>query len=531
MTTAVGARAGRTGHRRAPDPGRGRARHHAHAGRVHRAAGHPQRHRGQPGRRHRGPDLDPELDEHRPGRRAAVHRDDRRRLRPPAQPSSPALLVLALASFLAALAPQTLVFVLARVLQGVGGAAVIAASLGLIAHAFPPGPARAAASGVWGAAVGRRHRGRSVGRGRVRAAGRLARHLLAARRGRCWRSPWPPGRWSGSPGRTGRAGWTCRACVTLARRDERAAGGAGRGTAGLDPPDGACVLAVVAVLALVLFVLVEARVAAPMLELSLLRQPAFAAATGAAFATGAGVLGLMPFMSGFLGAALGITALRAGACCCSPGRRPACSVRCWPAGSRPGSRGGRSWPSACSGWPPGSSPSAGSAPELDLAALRARAAGGRGGQRDPERRARPGGRGQRAARSRRDGQRGQQHRPLRRLRDRGDRGRGDGRRRTGWPDRRLEPGHGGDRGRSPSLGALLGARPPLGSDPAHVGAGCGWRSRSGRWRPWPAPGRGSPGRGRARGRTRSAAGRSGTPRPSRAAARCSCAGPGPGTRR
>ena len=64
------------------------------------------------------------------------------------------MVVLALASFVAALAPQTLVFVLARVLQGVGGAAVIASSLGVIAHAFAPGPARAAASGVWGAAVG-----------------------------------------------------------------------------------------------------------------------------------------------------------------------------------------------------------------------------------------------------------------------------------------------------------------------------------------------------------------------------------------
>src|ERR1700752_1051430 len=53
------------------------------------------------------------------------------------------VVVLSLASFLAALAPQTWLFVLARVLQGAGGAAVIAASLGLIAHAFPAGPGRA----------------------------------------------------------------------------------------------------------------------------------------------------------------------------------------------------------------------------------------------------------------------------------------------------------------------------------------------------------------------------------------------------
>jgi predicted MFS family arabinose efflux permease len=72
-------------------------------------------------------------------------------------------------------------------------------------------------------------------------------------------------------------------------------------------------LIVLAVLALTLFVLVEARSGAPMLELSLLRQPAFAAATGSAFATGAGVIGLMAFMSGFLGSALGVSALGAAA--------------------------------------------------------------------------------------------------------------------------------------------------------------------------------------------------------------------------
>ena len=46
-------------------------------------------------------------------------------------------------------------FVLARVVVvGIGGAAVIASSLGIIAHTFAPGPARARASGVWGASVG-----------------------------------------------------------------------------------------------------------------------------------------------------------------------------------------------------------------------------------------------------------------------------------------------------------------------------------------------------------------------------------------
>ena len=216
------------------------------------------------------------------------------------------MLVLALASFLAALAPQTPMFVFARVLQGVGGAAVIASSLGLIAHAFAPGPARAAASGVWGAAVGA-----GIAVGPLVAAGfdRLAD----------WRDTY----------------WLLGAAVLAVAVAARVLVGESRSDRprGLDLPGvvtlgvgiGALlaalvegrlgwthptvlVLAVVAVLALALFVLVQARVAAPMLEPSLWRQPAFAVATGAAFATGAGVLGLMPYLAGFLGAALGIPA-------------------------------------------------------------------------------------------------------------------------------------------------------------------------------------------------------------------------------
>jgi len=66
-------------------------------------------------------------------------------------------------------------------------------------------------------------------------------------------------------------------------------------------------LFVAAVVLLALFVEVESRGASSMLDLSLLREPAFAAATVAAFATGAGAIALLAYMSGFLGAALGIT--------------------------------------------------------------------------------------------------------------------------------------------------------------------------------------------------------------------------------
>src|SRR5919199_3365498 len=50
-------------------------------------------------------------------------------------------LVLAGASLLGALAPTSMVLIVARVLQGSAGAAVLACGLGLIGHAFPAGPA------------------------------------------------------------------------------------------------------------------------------------------------------------------------------------------------------------------------------------------------------------------------------------------------------------------------------------------------------------------------------------------------------
>ena len=41
------------------------------------------------------------------------------------------------ASLLGALAPTALVLILARILQGLGGAAMLSCGLGLIGHAFP----------------------------------------------------------------------------------------------------------------------------------------------------------------------------------------------------------------------------------------------------------------------------------------------------------------------------------------------------------------------------------------------------------
>lgn len=61
---------------------------------------------------------------------------------------------LALTSVLGAVAPSMTALAVARVLQGVAGAGVVAASLASIGHAFPDGRARTQATAVWAAALG-----------------------------------------------------------------------------------------------------------------------------------------------------------------------------------------------------------------------------------------------------------------------------------------------------------------------------------------------------------------------------------------
>src|SRR5215212_1207316 len=200
-------------------------------------------------------------------------------------------LVLAGSSALCALAPNALVLVLARVLQGLGGAAVLACGLGLIGYAFPEGQARARATGVWGAALGA-----GVAVGPILAAG------LDAVGG--WRLPYAvtalaaaalavAGRALLSESRAARARPVDVAGTLLI----------GLGLAALmagliEGRTGWNQLTVITLLALglalvVAFVAVERRIAHPMLDLALLRRPDFLGATVAALASGAGVLALM----------------------------------------------------------------------------------------------------------------------------------------------------------------------------------------------------------------------------------------------
>ncbi|GAA2744371.1 MFS transporter [Terrabacter aerolatus] len=212
------------------------------------------------------------------------------------------LLVLTGSSVVAAVAGATLTFVLARVAQGVGAAAVVAASLGLVAHWFESGPARAAASGVWGASVG---------------GGIALGPLLASSLDR-WAS-WREVYWLLAVASLSVAA-AARAALEETRSHERRpldVPGAGllalstttflaalvEGRSGWGRPV-TLVLLGAAVLAGVALVLVERQVRFPMVDPALLRHGRFVAATAAGLATGAGIIGLLSFLPGFLALAL-----------------------------------------------------------------------------------------------------------------------------------------------------------------------------------------------------------------------------------
>jgi MFS family permease len=211
--------------------------------------------------------------------------------------------ILLVTSILAAAAPTGVIFVIARILQGLGGAAILACSLGLIGHVFQSGAARARATGVWAAALGA-----GVAIGPLLSAGldnlggwRLPHAMTAlgagmlAMVGRRWLpesraiEPRPIdvvgtallglGLASVLAGLTEvRMGWSLVAVTLL---------GGG-------------------LLLLVGFVVAEHRSSRPMLDLGLFRRADFVAAIVAALAAGAGVLSLVSFVPTLLERMLGV---------------------------------------------------------------------------------------------------------------------------------------------------------------------------------------------------------------------------------
>ncbi len=211
--------------------------------------------------------------------------------------------VLALASIPCAIAVDPLELIIGRVFQGIGAAAVIACSLALISHQFPPGPGRAKASGIWGAALG---------------GGIAAGPLLVASLGLAisWRAAYwliavmaavlaVAGQRLLTESRASHRKPIDWAGVTLLATGLGALiAGLTLGKSGITHPD-VLGLVIGGVALLAAFVLVEFRSAAPMLDPALFRNPAFAAVNVAALATGLGVIAQMSFFSTVLQRGLG----------------------------------------------------------------------------------------------------------------------------------------------------------------------------------------------------------------------------------
>ena len=203
--------------------------------------------------------------------------------------------LLAVASAVCATAPNSAVYLTGALLQGAGASAIMACSLGLMAHAFPEGPQRARASGIWGASLG-------AGIGFGPFLGASFDQTLG---------------WHAAFAFNGIAALVLAVVATPflveSKADEHkpidligmvllggglgaVIGGLVRGRSGWT--DGATLGLIGGGLALLAaFTIVEARKKAPMLPMSLFRNARFNAATAAAVGTGLGVISLLSYLS------------------------------------------------------------------------------------------------------------------------------------------------------------------------------------------------------------------------------------------
>ncbi|WP_369209110.1 MFS transporter, partial [Streptomyces sp. PU-14G] len=216
------------------------------------------------------------------------------------------LAALAVTTALGTLAPGTATFTLARIAQGAASAAVIASSLGLLAHAYPAGPARVRATGIWGAALSG-----GIALGPVASAGlgvldwrlcylayaavALALTAFSARTLTESRNP-----------RAGKPDVAGALLLGLALTALLAALTLGR-DGWLRPQVYGLVAAAVALVAA--FAFTETRASAPLLDLALFRRPRFLAATSAALFTGLGVIGVFSYLPALLQQSVGMSEL------------------------------------------------------------------------------------------------------------------------------------------------------------------------------------------------------------------------------
>ncbi|MFE0175674.1 MFS transporter [Streptomyces sp. NPDC059002] len=220
-------------------------------------------------------------------------------------------IALGITTALAALADSTWLFTLARVAQGAASAAILASSLGLLVHAFPAGPGRIRATGIWGAfvsggiAAGPPVAGGIAGTGQdgwrwAYAALGIAALAVAAFVPRTLTESRAP-----RPGRPDLAG---ALTLGLALTSLVAALTLGR-DGWLRAPVGALLVAAAVLLAA--FVAVERRGRNPMLDLGLLRRPLFLASTTGALFTGFSLIALFSYLPTLLQHTLGLSAMNA----------------------------------------------------------------------------------------------------------------------------------------------------------------------------------------------------------------------------
>lgn len=219
-------------------------------------------------------------------------------------------IALALGSLLCGVAPEAPLFITGRVISGVGAAAIIAASLGIVAHLSATPTERARASGQWGAAVGAGIAFGPVATGLLDEVDRwrwfyllLASAVITlavAAHSRVAESRAESPRPLDIPGAMSLT--AALVLVSIALTEARA---------GLSPLVLSC--AGLALALLVVFVIAELEPGRAMLDLRLFRRRGFSAATAAAFGNGAGVIGLMSFTCTFLMANLGMSSVHAAA--------------------------------------------------------------------------------------------------------------------------------------------------------------------------------------------------------------------------
>ena len=205
--------------------------------------------------------------------------------------------------------PNVSIFIAGRIVAGIGGAAITAASLGLIAAGHPEPARRATATGVWGAVLGA-----GITAGPLLAG---VAHLIGA----WWSAYLVVGVASAAAAIMARIGLAESRLPTRVRPDF--AGGAVFVAATVMILSGLVWLRLAAspyqpilviiggALLFVVFVIMELRSAHPMLDPRLFRGPRFTAQVVAGFTTGIGIIALCSVSLTFLISGLGFTALAA----------------------------------------------------------------------------------------------------------------------------------------------------------------------------------------------------------------------------